>query len=130
MEQRIPGYSQSISEPLREWLERYGTLQKRSVLVRTHWDRFGAQGGRTRGGLAADEELAEILQERVSDRCGQEREEQGERLAADDDDGDGAAFFGAGTGAEPEGEHAGDEGEGGHEDGTEAVAAALDDRVV
>ena len=48
-------------------------------------------------------------------------------LAADDDDGDRAALFGAGAGAEGQGEHAGDQGERGHQDRAQAVAVGLED---
>src|SRR5215467_6598692 len=53
--------------------------------------------------------LGGVLEERVGDRRHEEREEQAERLAADDDDGDGAPLLGPGTGADPEGQHARDE---------------------
>src|SRR6185312_3131797 len=46
--------------------------------------------------------------------------------AADDGDGQGLKHLGAGAEGEGEGQHAGDGGEGGHDDGAEAAAAGLD----
>ena len=49
-------------------------------------------------------------------------------MAADDDDRDAAAFLRAGAGAEREGQHAGDEREGGHQNRAQAVAIGLENR--
>ena len=48
-------------------------------------------------------------------------------MAADGEDGDGSAFFGSGAGGDEQWDQAGDEGEGGHQDGSQAVAIGLDD---
>src|SRR5687768_11939322 len=77
------------------------------------------------GGFAAFELLGEVIETGVNDGRDQEGEEQAKGLAPDDDDGDRAAFFSPGAVAEREGKHAGDKGEGGHQDRTQTVSVAL-----
>jgi hypothetical protein len=69
----------------------------------------------------------EVVEERVGDGGGEQGEQQGERLAADDDEAGGAVLPRAGAAGDDQGDHAGDEGERGHEDGAQPVAVGLED---
>ena len=67
------------------------------------------------------DERAEIVEDRIGHRCDQERQEETQALATDDYHGDRTAFIGAWTSSDREGEHAGYECQGGHENGAQPV---------
>jgi hypothetical protein len=78
-------------------------------------------------GPSLGETFSCMLYDVERNRRDDERQEQRQALAADDDHRDGPAFFGARTAADGQRQHASDEGESCHQDGTEAVPARLED---
>src|SRR5579859_544951 len=71
----------------------------------------------------------ELVESEIDDRGGVERQELAHDEAADDADAERAAKFGAGAGAESQGESAEKRGHGGHQDGTETQHAGFEDGV-
>ena len=83
-----------------------------------------------RGVEAAGGPEAEAVEIEIDDRRGEEREHLADDQAADDGDAERAAQFGAGAGAERQGQAAEQRRHGGHHDGAEAQQAGLVDRVL
>ena len=74
--------------------------------------------------------IAQVFEQRVEDRHGQQRQQQAERLPADHQHADGAVGGGAGAARNHQRNHAGHQRDGGHQNGPQAVAIGLDDGVV
>ena len=77
-----------------------------------------------------DPHLRRIVEQRVGHRRHEQRQQQRERLAAEDDEADRAVGAGADAARDDERDHAGDEREGGHQNRPQPIAAGLDDGVV
>ena len=80
---------------------------------------------------AANERVfGDIFENRVEDRHGEQRQHQAEQLSAGHHHADGAVGGRSGAGGNHQRNHARDQRDGGHQDGTQAVAIGLHDRVV
>lgn len=77
----------------------------------------------------ARENVSEVVRETVNDGDGEECEQEGERLSADDDAGRRLVEASSNTRRKHEGEHAGDERDGRHQDRTEAISVGLNERI-
>ena len=89
---------------------------------------FGSATSTAVQSFASPEHEGQVVEQRIDDRRGEQREQERERLAADDDDGDHPALLGTRAGADGQREHAGHEGERRHEDRPKPVAVSLEDR--